>query len=101
MIYQNAQISQTFSQIQSLKMQATEIQKENDQLEIGIQNDLNLNNIEESAKTMLGMQKLTSSQTRYVNLSKKDYVEPSTEEVIIDTNTNFFESLIEKIKSLF
>ena len=101
MIYQNAQISQSFSQIQDLKSQATEIQKENDQLEISIQNELNLSSIEENAKNMLGMQKLTSSQTRYVNLSKRDYVEPSTEEVIMNTDKNIFSTILEKIKNLF
>lgn len=101
MIYQNAQISQAFSQIQGLKTQVAEIQKENEQLEIGIQNELNLSSIEENAKNMLGMQKLTSGQIRYVNLSKKDYVEPSTEEVIIDSEQNLIQSIIEKIKNLF
>ena len=101
MIYQNAQISQAFSQIQGLKSKATEIQKENEQLEIGIQNELNLSSVEENAKNMLGMQELTSSQIRYVNLSKKDYVEPSAEEVIIEDNKNFFQTIIEKFQNLF
>ena len=47
------------------------------------------------------MQELTSSQIRYVNLSKKDYVEPSAEEVIIEDNKNFFQTIIEKFQNLF
>ncbi len=101
LIYQNAQVSQIFSQIQGLKSQATEIQKENSQIEISIQNELNLSNIEETAKNMLGMQKLTSAQTRYVNLSKRDYVEPSTEEVIIEENTNIVTKVFKKVISMF
>lgn len=101
LIYQNAQVSQIFSQIQGLKSQATEIQKENSQIEISIQNELNLSNIEETAKNMLGMKKLTSAQTRYVNLSKRDYVEPSTEEVIIEEDTNIVTKVFKKVISMF
>ena len=100
-ILRNSQISQAFSQIQSLKMTISEIEKENDQLEINIQNSINLSNIEEQAKALLGMQKLTSKQTEYIDLQKKDYVEPRTEEVIIDENNSWLDSLIEKIKNLF
>lgn len=100
-MYQNVQISETFSKIQSLKSQATEIEKENEQLEISIQNELNLSNVEESAKTLLGMQKLTSSQTRYVNLSKRDYVEASSEKIIIDSDENFIQKIINTVTGLF
>ena len=101
MIYQNSQITQTFSEIQSLKAAAAEIEKENDQLEIGIQNELNMNNIEDIAKNKLGMQKLTTGQTKYVNLPKKDYIETSPEEIIIEQNKGFISKIIEKIKSIF
>ena len=50
---------------------------------------------------MLGMQKLTSAQTRYVNLSKRDYVEPSTEEVIIEEDTNIVTKVFKKVMSMF
>ena len=101
MIYRNSLISQSFSQIQSLKSEVTELQKENDQLEIGIQNSLNINNIEQAAKDLLGMQKLSSKQTIYLTLPKKDYVEPSTEEVIIEENLSMFDKLSNYINDLF
>lgn len=100
-LFRNAQISGAFSQIQSLKADKTTIQKENDQLEISIQNSINLNNIEQAAKNLLGMQKLSSKQTVYINLPKKDYVEQRTEEVIIEENKGFFEELKEKIMNIF
>lgn len=100
-IYRNSLISQSFSQIQSLKSKVTDIQKENDQLEIGIQNSLNINNIEQAAKDLLGMQKLSSKQTVYLTLPKKDYVEPSTEEVIIEENTSIFSKISNFINDLF
>lgn len=100
-IWRNSLISQTFSQIQILKSDISELQKENDQLEISIQNNLNLSNIEQEAKEKLGMQKLTSKQTIYLNLPKKDYVEPSTEEVVIEESTGIFKAVIEFFKNLF
>ena len=101
MIYRNSKLSESFSQIQNLKAQITEIEKENDQIEISIQNSLNLNNIEQTAKELLGMQKLNNKQTSYITLSKKDYVEARTEKVIIEEETTWFEGIIEKVKNIF
>lgn len=96
-LFRNSQISEAFSKIQSLKSEITSIQKENDQLEINIQNSININNIEKEAKELLGMQKLTNKQTVYISLPKKDYVEHRTEEVIIEEEKSFFEKILEKI----
>lgn len=101
MIFMNSKISEAFSQIQSLKAEITEIQKENDQLEINIQNNINLNNIEQAAKELLGMQKLSNKQTFYISLPKKDFVEARTEKVIIEEQTNFLDSIIKKVKNIF
>ena len=101
MIYRNSKLSESFSQIQNLNAQITEIEKENDQIEISIQNSLNLNNIEQAAKELLGMQKLNNKQTSYITLSKKDYVEARTEKVIIEEETTWIEGIIEKVKNIF
>ena len=101
MLFRNSQISEQFSKIQKLKTEITSLQKENDQLEISIQNSLNLNNIEQAAKELLGMQRLTNKQTVYSSIPKKDYVEHRAEEVIIEEEKGFFEGLVEKLKSLF
>ena len=100
-IYRNSLITQSFAKIQTLRASITELQKETDQLEINIQNSLNTNNIEQAAKELLGMQKLTNKQIVYISLSKKDYIEPRTEEVIIDKEPSFIESIINKVKGLF
>ena len=63
--------------------------------EIGIVNDKHTD--EKQAKEKLGMQKLTNKQTVYITLPKKDYVEPATEEVIKETEKNWFEKFIDKI----
>jgi len=100
-LFRNSQINESFAKIQALKAEKTAIQKTNDQLEINIQNSLNLNNVEQAAKELLGMQKLTNKQTRYISLPKKDYVETKAEEVIIEEKEGIGEKLIEKIGDLF
>lgn len=100
-LFRNSQINESFAKIQALKAEKTSIQKINDQLEINIQNSLNLNNVEQAAKELLGMQKLTNKQTRYISLPKKDYVETKAEEVIIEEKEGFAEKLIEKIGDIF
>lgn len=95
--YRNSQINEKFNQVQSLKRELSSLQKENEQLEVSIQNSVNLNTIEKLAKEKLGMQKLTNKQTVYVTLPKKDYVESASEEVVIEEEKNWWEQLIEKI----
>lgn len=95
--YRNTLINERFAEIKNLKTNLAAITKENEQLEVNIENSLNLSNIEKEAKERLGMQKLTSKQTVYISLPKKDYVEPATEEIIIEEEESWLESIINKI----
>lgn len=95
--YRNSLITESFDRKENLKKELSSLQKENAQTEINIQSSLNLSNIEKSAATMLGMKKLDESQKVYVNLPKKDYVEPSSEQVLVTEEKGWFEQLIEKI----
>lgn len=95
--YRNSQINEKFNQLQTLKRELSTMQKENEQLEVSIQNSVNLNTIEKLAKEKLGMQKLTNKQTMYVTLPKKDYVESVSEEVEMEEEKNWLEQFIEKI----
>lgn len=88
-IYQNSLITESFSKKESLKKNLGAIEKENEQLKVNIEKSLNLNNVEQSAKEMLGMQKLDNSQKIYINLPKEDYVESAAEEVVIEEDTSF------------
>lgn len=97
--YRNSQINEKFNQVQALKKDLASLKKENEQLEVNIENSLNLNTIEKLAKEKLGMQKLTNKQTVYVNLPKKDYVESASEKVIIEKEKNWFEQFVDKIFS--
>jgi len=95
--YRNTLINEKFAEIKDLKSNLAAITKENEQLEVNIENSLNLNNLEKEAKERLGMQKLTNKQTVYIGLPKKDYVEPATEEVIIKQEETWIESIFNKI----
>lgn len=99
--YRNALIAQKYSEIKELKSDLSEVEKENKQLEVNIESKTNLGTIEEKASEELGLKKLDDSQIVYVNIEKQDYVEPSTEEVKITEEENWFESLINKIKNIF
>ena len=101
MLFRQSQISESFSKIQNLKTSITKVQKENDQIEINIQNSMNSNNLEQKAKELLGMQKLTNKQIVYISIPKKDYVEYKAEEIIMEEEKSFFENILEKIKGLF
>lgn len=97
-MYRNSKISESFSELNSLKNEISKIQKENVQLEVNIQSSLNLSNVEQSAKELLGMQKLTNAQTIYISLPKKDYIETSVEAIIVE-NDGFLDKIKDNIKS--
>lgn len=100
--YRNSQIDQAFAENQEIEKQISNLKKENEQLNVAIQNSLNLSQIEKEAKERLGMQKLTSRQTVYVDLPKKDYIEGAEEEIIMpDEEPSLWDNIIEAIKSLF
>lgn len=99
--YRNSQINESFAQLKETQAQYALLQKENEQLEVAIENNLNLTDLEQIAKEQLGMQKATSSQTKYVALPKKDYVEAATEEIKIENTQNIFEKIIEYILNIF
>lgn len=96
--YRNSLINEKFNQVQNLKKELATIKKENEQAEVNIENSLNLNNIEQSAKEKLGMQKLTNKQTVYVNLPKRDYVESTKEKIVVKQSENIFQKIINMIK---
>ena len=93
--YRNSLITENFNEKENLKRELNSLKKTNEQLQVGIENALNLNTIEQQAKERSGMQKLTNEQKIYVNLDKKDYVQSATEEVIIEDNTSWFEKLLQ------
>jgi len=97
--YRSSLINEKFNQLQTEKAKLSSIEKTNGQLQVSIESSLNLNNIEESAKQKLGMQKLENGQKVYVNLDKKDYVEAGTKDIDIssDSNVSWYKKIINRI----
>ena len=95
--YRNAQISESYTKLKNQEKELSMLQKENNQLKVAIENNLNLGDLEQKAKEQLGMQKATTKQTRYVNLPKKDYVESASEKVKIEEKKSWWETLADKI----
>ena len=91
--YRNSLISESFDKKEKLKTELSSLQKENEQLKVNIESSLNLKNVEQQAKEKLGMKKLDNNQKIYVNLPKKDFIEPATEEIIIGEELNFWQKL--------
>lgn len=91
--YRNAKIDEKFAEVRSLKEEMEKVEKENAQLEVSIESSLNLKNIEQQAKSLLGMQKLTSKQTEYIELPKTDYIEPAAENVVLEEEKGFLEKV--------
>ncbi len=75
--YRYATIDAKFKEKENLKKELASVQKENEQLKVNIEKQMNLNAIEQEAKEKLGMQKLDNNQKIYVNLNKSDYIEPA------------------------
>jgi len=98
--YRNAQIDENFEKVQDYKKELAAVEKENSQLELAIESSLNLSNVEQQAKELLGMQKLTNQQIVYVNLEKDDHIESAAESVNIEEES-FFDKVINTVKNLF
>ena len=99
--YRNAKIDENFDKVQTLKSELEAIEKENAQMEVAIESSLNLTNLEQQARSILGMQKLTNKQTEYITLPKTDYIEAASEQVVIEENTNIFEKIGNFISKIF
>ena len=95
--YRYSLINEKYNQKENIKSQVSAVQKENEQLKVSIENSLNLNSVEKAAEEKLGMQKLDNGQKIYLNLQKKDYVEPASEKVVMNDNSSWFQKLIKTL----
>ena len=99
--FRNSQIDEAFNKNEEMKQAYLSVEKENEQMKVDIENSLNLNNVEQQAKELLGMQKLSTKQTVYISLPKKDYIQPATESVVIEKDEGLINKVINKIKDIF
>lgn len=100
--YRSSLINERFNEIQNSKEKLASIQKTNGQLEVSIESSLNISNVKNAAKDKLGMQELDNGQKVYVTLDKKDYVEGSTENIDITSDSDkssdtWYKKIINKI----
>lgn len=98
--YRNSLITESFNKKEELKSNLAAIEKENEQIKINIEKSLNLNNVEQSAKEMLGMQKLSNNQKVYINLPKQDYIESGIQEIVIEENISIWDKIVNFVTSI-
>ena len=101
LMYRNVKIRESFAGVQSLSKSVSSLEKENSQIAVQIQNNLNLNNIENIATSTLGMQKLSSKQTVYINLDTRDYTEISQKSIIKENKTSLVQKVIDYVVDFF
>ena len=101
-MYRSVKINESFNQMQKMSKTVSNLEKENSQIAVQIQNNLNLNNIEQIASSTLGMQKLSSKQTVYISLDTKDHTEISNKKILEEEeNKGFLKTIWNKIVNLF
>ena len=98
--YRYSLINEQHNAKEEIKSKVSAVQKENEQLKVSIENSLNLSSVAKAAEDKLGMQKLDNNQKIYLDLQKKDYVEPASEEVIIDDNISWFERILNTLTQI-
>lgn len=100
--YRYSLIDNTFEKLKTKKSELALLQKETTQIEANLESSLNLTKIEEDAKELLGMQKLSAEQKVYVTLPKTDHIEASSEEIkSSDLKPNWIMEIINKIVESF
>lgn len=97
--FRNSVINETYNQKESLKSQVLAAEKENEQLRINIENNLNLENIQKRATEELGMQKSSNSQKVYINLEKKDYIETGKDKIILEDSRPWIVQVVDDFLS--
>lgn len=98
--YQYSLVNTSFNEKENLKKELSDIKKQNEQLEVNIEQGMNINLIEQEAKEKLGMKKLNNDQKVYVALDKEDYTESSVKKED-NENTNAESWWSKLLKDLF
>lgn len=90
-------INNSLKEKEKLKAQLAEIKKQNEQLQVTIEQQMNLNTIEQEAKEKLGMRKLDNNQKVYVNLNKEDYTQSSVKKEIGNEKDTWWAKLLKDL----
>ena len=95
--YRYSLVNASFNEKESLKKQLSEINKQNEQLEVSIEQGMNINLIEQEAKEKLGMRKLDNNQKVYVSLDKEDYTESSVNDNVNEETESWWSKLLKDL----
>ncbi|MBP3379796.1 MAG: hypothetical protein J6K77_02895 [Ruminococcus sp.] len=95
-IYSLDKRSTMYSEVAALNNELTLVQAENVRLQAALEGEISAKNVEDYAENVLGMQKIDSSQIKYIEIQTDDVVNiPEQDEGIIDKIGNFFEGCVE------
>lgn len=98
-IYSYVQLNSMYSKVTTATSELTELKSENVRLESKLQSQVSVRNVEEYAENILGMEKLDSSQIKYIQIQEKDIVTlPKEEENIFVRLKIRFGEFIEYLK---
>lgn len=95
-VYSLDRRSTMYSKVTALNDELTLAQAENVRLQAALESEISAKNVEAYAEDVLGMQKIDSSQIKYIEIQTDDVVNiPEQDEGILDKIGNFFESCVE------
>lgn len=95
-IYSLDRRSTMYSEVAALNNELTLAQAENVRLQSELEGEISAKNVEDYAENVLGMQKIDSSQIKYIEIQTDDVVNiPEQDEGILDKIGNFFDSCVE------
>ena len=98
LLYGNVETSRMYRQIADQNSVLEIAQSENVRLKSELESKMSLKNVEEYAEKVLGLQKLDSSQIRYVKTQTDDIIEiPEEDENLFTKIKNKFEGFVEYI----
>lgn len=100
-LYREAEIDKKLNENIILKKQSEILEKENNQEEILVQNNVSLTNIEELAKQKLKMRKISAENTVQITFNDTDFIENINNEKLQREDESFLIKIYKYINGLF
>lgn len=100
-LYREAEIDKKLNENMILKKQSEILEKENNQEEILVQNNVSLTNIEELAKKKLKMRKISAENTVQITFNDTDFIENINNEKLQREDESVLIKIYKYINGLF
>lgn len=100
-LYREAEIDKKLNENMIIKKQSEILEKENNQEEILVQNNVSLTNIEELAKQKLKMRKISAENTVQITFNDTDFIENINNEKLQREDESFLIKIYKYINGLF